>query len=212
MRDIYYQPVGNPLQLDRLPATQPTMQSLPPAADPGQTFSQATGPFVVAAGLALAALVLYRPPGLSWLEPYDLLLAVPTVFWGLGAATFLGHTRWLLHPCFLAAVGLLALNHRMPWPGLVLILSTALGLLAYSFGRHWIAVCTAAPMRRSSSATLRLQWRLELLVLASIAGLATGATLGFGIPLLKWVLLTLPLVADARPPLLTVSRPPDGES
>ena len=111
MRDIYYQSVGNPLQLDRLPATRPAIEMLPPAASATAILSQVSAAFMAITGAALITLIVYRPPGLPWLEPYDFLLGIPILLAGIAACLVTARMEWLLHPVFLAA---LDLRRRQP--------------------------------------------------------------------------------------------------
>ena len=67
MRDVYYQSVGNPLQVDRLPDSRPAIEMLPPEAAgqrEAQLYQLAVSLSLAAAG-ALTMLVLYRPTGWS---------------------------------------------------------------------------------------------------------------------------------------------------
>jgi hypothetical protein len=75
MRDAYYQSVGNPLQLDRLPTTRPNLELLPPSAPMAQRWNQTFGSISVAAVVATIGIIFYRPPGITWLEPFDLIFA-----------------------------------------------------------------------------------------------------------------------------------------
>lgn len=147
MRDIYYQPVGNPLQLDRLPRSRPQIQMLPPVTPVSKQVSRAMLHLVAGAVAGLTTFILYRPPGRDWLEPYDLLLAGPIFIAGIAVWAFTGKPQWLLHPLLLTAVVLLCVNHRIPWLVQIVLISVVAGLLVYAFGRHWTAVCTAIPSR-----------------------------------------------------------------
>ena len=84
MRNVYYQSVGNPLQLDRLPATRPETEMLPPRVALGTQFSQLAVSLLSIAGAVLVTFLLCWPPGLVWLEPYDLIFAGPAVAVGFG--------------------------------------------------------------------------------------------------------------------------------
>ena len=120
---------------------------------------------------------------------------------GLGIAT--GQVRWLLQPLFLAGVALLCLNPRIPWSLQIVLASIMIGVLVYSFGRHWSVVCTGTPLPRSNAEPLRLDWQRQLFVMAGIAGLLTGSVLWSGALILKFAVLTLPLAA-------AVARRPNG--
>ena len=199
MRDTYYQSVGNPLQLDRLPTTRPETEMLPPPLARHLAFSQVMTTALTAVGAGIAVLLLYRYPGVTWLEPYDLIFAGPAFVAGLAAWSITGQVRWLLHPITLLAAALLCLNHRIPWGLQVLAVSAASGLLVYAFGRHWTTVCTASPTARSTADVLRSQWQLQLLALAGIAVFLTGVLLWTDALLAKVAIVTLPLAAAVVP-------------
>ena len=141
MRDAYYQSVGNPLQLNRLPATQPTLELLAPLHSWAERVWGIVSGLGMAASVSVLAILFYPASGIGWLEPYDLGFAVPTLAIGVAAAIWTGQVRWLLHPLMLAAVVLFCANHRTPWPVQVIVLSHVVGLLLYAYGRHWCVVC-----------------------------------------------------------------------
>ena len=197
MRDIYYQSVGNPLQLDRLPETRPSIEMLPPAPPTAKTLSLIMSNCAVAIVAGLTALVLYNDPGVTWLEPYDLLFAVPVFLAGLTVAVYTGQVRWLLHPLFLIAAVLLFVSHRTPWPLQVLVLAGGSALWVYCLGLHWTTVCTASPTDRSTAYRLRTQWKPQLQLLCALAAVLTGTVLWFDAPVLKCAVAALPLAALA---------------
>ena len=199
MRDIYYQSVGNPLQLDRLPATRPAIEMLPPAASATVILSQVSAAFMAITGAALITLIVYRPPGLPWLEPYDFLLGIPILLAGIAACLVTARMEWLLHPVFLAALIFVGVNQRIPWNLQVVAISATVGFLVYSFGWHWIVLCTASPTPRQTAATARTIWRRELAVVAVIAAVLTAVLLWSGAVILKFALLLLPLAAMTMP-------------
>ena len=203
MRDTYYQAVGNPVQTERLPASQPQIEILPPAVPLSVTLPQVAGRLAEIAVAGFVTLILYRPPGVAWLEPYDLVLAVPVLAAAVGMWIVSGQERWVLHPLFLAAVAIVYVNHRTPWGLQVVTISVAAAVLAYAFGRHWRFICTASPLCRSTANQLRADWQQQLFILAGIAGLLTAALLWSGFVLLKLAILTLPVAA-------AIVRLPDG--
>jgi predicted cation transporter len=135
----------------------------------------------------------------TWLAPYDLIFTAPIVAIGVVAWTITRQVSWLTHPLFLAALGILSITDRIPWPIEIIAISIAAGLLVYAYGSHWIAVCTASPVPRATAAQFRPQWQQQLQVMAAIAGLLTGATLWSGATILKLAVITLPLTALAVP-------------
>ena len=199
MRDTYYQSVGNPIQRNLLPATEPETEMLPPSASLRACLAHVATTLATAGAAALAVLIFYRSPGVTWLEPYDLVFAIPVVVGGFCFWSFTGEGRWLIHPLFLAGVAILFLNHRVAWGYQILAASCAVSLLVYSFGRHWTVVCTANPTPRSTADALRTHWRLQLLATAALAGALTGIMLWSGIVLFKLALITLPFAAALAP-------------
>jgi hypothetical protein len=135
MRDIYYQSVGNPVQTDRLPVTRPSTEFAPGAstAYAGRILLQVSG---IAMIIGAVVLLVYRAPGFAWFDPYDLLVAVPVILTGLAIALIQQRLEHVHHPFVLLAVGIVCLNHRVPWAVQALIIAVGSGLLVYQFGRH----------------------------------------------------------------------------
>ena len=161
MRNVYYQSVGNPLQLDRLPATRPETEMPPPHMALSTKLRQLAASLASLVAAVLLALVVCYPPTLGWLDPYDLIFAGPVVTVGFGLWIATRQVRWLLHPLFLAGVSLLCLNPHIPWSLKVALVSITVGVLVYSFGRHWSVVCTGTPLPRSTAGPLRQEWRFK---------------------------------------------------
>lgn len=199
MRDTYYQSVGNPLQLDRLPPTRPETEMLSPPLVFSAQLAEVATTLLLAGVAGVCVLAIYRIPGIAWLEPYDWLFAAPICAAGVIVFSATGQLQWLLHPLWLLACTLLVVNHRTPWELQVAVISAVGSLFVYAFGRHWIAVCTATPMSRRSSQSLRAQWHGELLLLASGVGVMIGITLLTGSTLFKLALLMLPLLLVTAP-------------
>lgn len=199
MRDIYYQSVGNPLQLDRLPTTRPAIEMLPPAPPTTTTLSQMSSVFLVSTSVALLTLIVYRPPGLAWLEPYDFLLGIPILLAGITVSMLTLRVQWLFHPVFLAALGCVVVNRHIPWCLQIVTIATTVGFLVYAFCRHWIAVCTASPTPRRTAENARMIWCRELAVVAVVAGLLVLVLLFFELRILKVALLLLPLAVMTMP-------------
>jgi hypothetical protein len=49
----------------------------------------------------------------------------------------------------LLAVGVVCLNHRVPWALQALLMAAGSGLLVYQFGQHGVAMITTRPVRRA---------------------------------------------------------------
>ena len=206
MRETYYQSVGNPLQWDRLPLTRPSLELLAPP----RRWTERVWGIVSGLGMAASAAVLvvlsYPPAGIRWLEPFDLVFALPTLAIGVAAALWTSQVRWLLHPLTLTAAVLLCANHRTPWMVQVVMLAHVIGLLAYAFGRHWSVVCTSAPVPRTEADALRAQWQFQLSVVSVVAVVLTASVLLTGSTLLKLAVVLLPVAAfTARPQNTSVS-------
>lgn len=208
MRDVYYQSVGNPLQTARLPISRPEIELLPPLPALGVRFGQAASCVSLAAVSAVVVMILFRPPGWSWLEPYDLLFAVPVLLVGSASAAYRRRLRPLLHPLCLAAAALLCLNQRLPWTGRVAVVALVLAVFVYAFGRHAGVLLTASPVARDAAEAFRRRSKTQLLWLAGFAAALIAAVLFTQLVLLKLALLTLPcvLLVPSRSEGLRTSR------
>ena len=210
MRGVYYQSVGNPLQVDRLPDSRPAIEMLPPeeAGQREEKLYQLAVSLSLAAAGAVTMLVLYRPAGWSALEPYDLLICGPIVAALASMAIVKRQVSWLLQPAFLVSLVFLCANQRMPWTLQVLVASLAVGLLSYCFGAHCSHVQTASPVPLIRAYELRSGWHRQLLIMATIGGVLTGMTLASGWLLMRMALVTLPIAAMAvpKPPGLRATR------
>ncbi len=194
MRDAYYQSVGNPLQLDRLPNTRPTLELLPPSAPISQRWRQTTSSLIVAAVIAIAALIVYQPPGITWLEPFDLIFAWPTLIGGVALACRFQQWRWLVNPVCLTALVLAFVNHRTPWSMQVMMTAATLAFLVYAYGRHWTVIVTTAPVPRDVADRCRTQCNEILIGIAGTIAILVAGLLWTGWPLLMLAIGVLPIV------------------
>lgn len=208
MRDIYYQSVGNPVQSDRLPLTRPATALRSRPASAADRFALTLAAVTIAILAGAIVIIFYRPPGLAWLEPYDLLFALPIILAVLSVWAFTGQFQRLLHPAFLLAVVIVCVNHRMPWGLQVVIVSVTTGLLLFAFGYHAVTISTAPPVPRQQADAIRDSARRQLLMFSIAAALLVAAMLWFTSPLLKLAFVTLPLAAILfpRPRQRRVSR------
>ena len=208
MRDVYYQSVGNPVQIERLPSTRPEIELLAPEGSSIARLHETLGFLLISAAAVVAVYVCCGRYGIAWLEPFDLLFAWPTVIVAVGGSILLGRIPWSFSGPFLASVALLALNHRTSWGREVVLVSAVVGSLIYAFGRHWTSVCVTSPVSRSDAQSLLQHWQPQLVLLAGIAGLLIASLLWFGAVLFYVALLTLPLtiLLIPHPPGLTSSR------
>jgi hypothetical protein len=193
MRRSYYQSVGNPVQLDRLPPTQPETEFLAPLPKSSTIASQILALLGLAAGVAFVAMIVSWTAATVWLEPYDLIFGVSSVIAGLVASVFTKQLQWLLHPIVLAGVGVLCLNYQTPWIVHVAVASGTMGVLVYAIGRHGIAVCLASPVPRETRESVRDRLYAQLLMMSLLAALLTAMTLWFNSIVFKLALITLPL-------------------
>ena len=145
-------------------------------------------------------LLVYRAPGYAWLDPYDLLVAVPVILTGLSIAVIQQRFEHVHHPFVLLAVGIVRLNHRVPWALQVLIIAVGSGLLVYQFGRHGVAMITSRPVRRKPTAAARAAAADTLLILAGLTTIVVGAALWFSLKILilaAWTLTVFMLCTPA---------------
>ena len=198
MRNVYYQSVGNPLQTDRLPVTRPATEFAP-----GPSSSAAWLSLLQVSGIAViigaVVLLIYRTPGFAWFDPYDLLIAVPAILTGLSIGVFTRKLEHVHHPFVLLAVGVVCLNHRLPWAIQILMMAVGSGLLVYQFGRHGVAMITTRPMRREPAAAARAAASDTLLILAGLTSVVVAAALWFSLKILILAALTLPIAMLCSP-------------
>ena len=199
MRDTFYQSVGNPIQYDRLPKTQPAMNFLSPNLKLPVMAAQVATSLAVAAGFGLAAMILHHAIGVTWLEPFDLLFAIPVIIAGIVIAVFAKQIRWLLHPVFLAGIGILCLNHRTPWLIHVASASGIFALMVYAIGCHWNAVRTANPMPFTTGQSVRREQHRQLLLVAGFAAFVIAISLSLDSPFLAWAVMAAPLTVAIAP-------------
>ena len=198
MRDIYYQPVGNPLQPDRLPVTRPTIEFAPgtSSADAWRNLLQVSGIAVIIGAIVL---LIYRAPGFGWFHPYDLLVAITVILIGLSVAVSQRRLEHAHHPAVLVAVGVVCLNHRVPWALQAMLMAAGSGLLVYQFGKHSVAMLTARPMRRAPAAAARAAAADTLLMLAGLTSIVVAAALWFSLKILIVAAWTLPFCMLCAP-------------
>ena len=187
-RDIYYQDVGNPLQLERLPKRRPDVQLSFHPDTPGHDARYAVKLLFLFGLLSLAAMFAQlmhvharlgsEPPSIIWTN-FFLIAFVPLL---IVKAVKLRNARWLGPPlgCLVAAI--LSLNLPTPFIFQLLVASATLGLFTWLLVSHWTMLCTASPLDRSTAARLHSGWSgyLTLAVIAPavfsfIAVVAPGA-------------------------------------
>lgn len=172
-RDTQYQPVGNPLQVDRLPDTRPI------AAFPYQ-------PLNAAAEATLSLRVIYVLAALSAGAMISQTFQIGaqggavrsfvfenTVFIVVGLFFLVRAIRGVPtpgQPEALVCLGLAFVYFNWPPPLSVhlLVVSACLSLLTWLVGRHWIAFCTASPVTREAAKSLSETLTGFLLPLAAI--------------------------------------------
>ena len=198
MRNVYYQSVGNPLQADRLPATRPTIEFATETLECTAWMSvlQVSG---IATIIGAVMLLVYRAPGFAILDPYDLLIAVPVIVTGLAISISTRSLNHILHPAVLVAMGVVSLNHRMPWTLQALMMAIGSGLLVYQFGQHAVAMITTRPMRRAETAAARAAASATLLILAGLTTIVVAAALWSSVKILIVAAWTLPVCMLCAP-------------
>ncbi len=201
MRDIYYQAVGNPVQFDRLPSTQPATQFLPPSLKLPDLLATVGVSFMLITVVATTALMLFhlQPNGIGWLEPFDLVLAWPVTLGGIVAWLITSRLKWIGNPIFLAAVVLVCLNRRTPWHFEVAIIAFIAGVWVYSFGCHWTIISTASPVPRDAAEDFRHRAKRQLIMLACLAAGLIVVKLLNESTLPRLAAITLPIAAVAIP-------------
>ena len=190
MRDVYYQSTGNPIQVDRLPGSRPATELLPfgNLIDAGKTICTILAIAITLGGLLL---LLYRAPGFSVLNPYDLLLAIPVILVGVSIGLYQQSLAPVLHPVMLLALSILSLNHQVPQVVQALSTAAVLGALAYQVGRHAVAIRTVPPMPRQQAELVRASTTRLLSTLGVLTMVVATITLLLRQPLIMWASMAL---------------------
>ena len=191
MRDIYYQSVGNPSQTDRLPATRPATELI--SVDPKSMWLLSLHSSMLCSIVGTAILLIYRVPGLAWLDPYDLLLTMPVILWALTNALQEKSLDRVLDPIVLLAIGIACLNYRVPVTIRAVLTALMLGVFVYQYGRHCVAFITAPPMARDDSNAVRAGAVLSLRFLAGGIAILLALMFRLNWPLIKLAVVTLPV-------------------
>jgi hypothetical protein len=201
MREVYYQAVGNPVQHDRLPATRPATQFLPPSLKLPELLATVGVSLMLITVVATTALILslLQPNGIGWLEPFDLVFAWPVTVGGIVAWLFTSRLKWIVNPIFLAALVLVCLNRRTPWHFQVAVIAFIAGVWVYSFGRHWTIVSTTSPVPRDAGDEFQRCSKRQLIVTACVAaGLIAMMLISESI-LPRLAVVSLPIASLAIP-------------
>ena len=199
MRDIYYQPVGNTMQMDRLPASRPAVEIMARQTSPAERRALVAMRLTVSVLLPWAVLSVYHMPGISILEPFDWIFATPLIVAVVLTAITTKTWRPLLTPAFLVSVFVICLNHRIHGSVQIGVIAASTVLIVMSYGGHMVAIMTVPPVPRERAVSIRNAARLQLTILAAIMGLMVAAALRFNSSLPGIGILLLPLVAIFMP-------------
>ena len=204
-RDIYYQAVGNPIQIDRLPNGNRPDLGLPYHPDtPADQTRRASRLLFLFALLAIAAMFAQlmhletsQATGVRSLLWTNVILATMAAFL-LVKAIKERSARWLRLPAGCLATAFFFLNTPIPLWLQTLLASVAIGYFTWALATHWTALCTASPLDRTAALHLNRSWQGYLLPMAlAPAGLLLLAQLLS--PLLSaFVLLAIPLFQIAE--------------
>lgn len=171
-RDIYYQPVNNPLRHERLPKRRPKM-ALPVRS--GRPVRLAVHKrltfYYLAVLLAALAMVWLQPPLGSFV-----VLAACVFYFGHHAVEKRDYRGFALAWPFPLAVILATVGAVSP-ALLHMAASTALGWLSWMFGRNWTAYCTASPYPRAEAEAVRRHAAKHIVVFSLLipaAGILTA--------------------------------------
>ena len=181
MRSTYYQDPGNPVQLDRLPKSSPSIELLAPPNSAIECTGRTIATLSLMAGAASATMSVCPHEGIDWLEPFDLVYALATLLIGLAIALKSGRSHALFHPAVLVAVGLLCLNHRIPWWAVTVLASASTTCIIFAFGWHAVVLSTATPMPREESQLIRNQCEEQLALFGLVVGLGVAKQLMSGL-------------------------------
>ena len=200
MRDIYYQSVGNPLQFDRLPATRPAIEMLPPAPSATTIFSPGIRRIhgnhgrgvdhpdcISSAGTHMVG-TLRLPPGHSDSLGGNCRLSCD----GPSSMAAASRRFWRRSPSSASTIAFLGTFKLSPFPQRP---------VSWCIPSAGTGSCYARPAQlpRRTAETARTIWRRELAVVAIIAGLTIAALLWSGLSILKFAILLLPLAVMTMP-------------
>lgn len=188
-RDTFYQSVGNPIQFDRLPSTQPTL-----------AFAHRSVPMLVKPHFVKAVQWLAAATFAAWMMQmvatvYGLPLVIPVVCWPLtlGLIVFGGHGRLPVGAVMTLSSALLLGRTPLLTP---LCAAAVLGCLTWHFTRHWSHLMTAAPLPDAVAQQLRRTWDVYLVVVVAIFVITvTGIAALDSAPLMVATLVGMPLVS-----------------
>ncbi len=206
MRSVYYQSAGNPLQVDRLPTTRPTAEFSPGGKSLRLSVELIQIPRISAI-IAAVILLTYRNLGWALLDPYDLWLTVPVIAFGVASSFAKRDPIWLHHRMVVAAIGILCLNHRVPWSMIVLLISFGSGLFVYQFGRHAVAIFTTPPVPRAISDATRASAAKMLISISAMTSIVVATTLFMSLRIVTFsavslciAMLCMPIAAPSVTP------------
>ena len=204
LRDSFYQKIGNPLQIDRLP-TRSCFVRLPFLGDKASDVELA-----LAKGVLLITIVdltgWYMGSGVIYsnarylLEVCSLLIGMILV-----ASTMLRGMPWLLPAAFVGSVGLFFSVSQPSCAGFRLIAGgIVLSGFIYRFTEHWIELCTTDPMDKAVASRLRKAWygHLRAVILVPVAAVVVAAYFG-----MSWLFLSIMGVFGLAQVLLACREP-----
>ena len=178
MRDALHQPVGNPIQIDRLPRSRPRIVFSPHASDidgnPEFSTRHVLRWLAWLSVTAMVASILWYPIALAasgreffWLL---MILAFMAIRLLRSAETYAKPWAWPPVLC----LGLLFYWVLVPlsWLSHLLIHAVAFSYLIWSFGMHWIELHLTWPIQPAAADRLRRRWKKYLAVIAGIPPLS----------------------------------------
>ena len=186
-RDVYYQPVGNPLQMLRLPNRRPELRLPYHPSSPRSDLRFAGKLALLLALLGVAAMftqtfhlgrtISTQARLFTWSNIAIVAVAVFLIF----RAIVDRNAKWIGLQLGCVATAYLYLNVPIPLTAHLFVFAAALGGLSYLLGRHWAAYCTTSPLDRKTAQKLNEQWDgyLKLAALMPVGFLLTNRLFGW---------------------------------
>lgn len=192
MRDVYYQPTGNPLQLDRLPSVSSSVQLMAERHHPN-AWKSPLWIFSSAAVVLVFTLVHLCTDALSALGSLLIvkMISMPLIMI-IMVRMLVDHfdLKKIHRPLVVGLIMLLMLNLDVPLPIRQLLLAVVLGLLTFQLGMHAIAILTAPPVEPKFARLLQQSCQRIIMESSIIAGGVSLALMWYGSGLVMWLTLS----------------------
>ncbi len=169
-RDVYYQSVGNPVQVSRLPKHRPELQLPYEPFSPREDQTFAWRLLVLLNLLGTACVITqFIHLGESDVTGRWLALIIVAIVGGMIVRALTNQSVWWLIVAMASLVAAYIYTIcSMPLAVHLLLFTAVLGAVSWFLGRHWVAYCTASPLDRKTAQSLESQWTGYLTIAAAM--------------------------------------------